>query len=1005
MRKQKLQLLIQRYKSARESGRLNDASEATMRAWIDELLKIFEWDVQDTQQVLMEHVLGGAQRNRLRNIGSTYSRPDYTLVNGRVPLIFVDAKSLRVNLNTEPAAAFQIRSYGWSINAPYSLITNFEQVAIYDCSVMPSVDDAVTTARLLSLSLDEYVDRYDELEHYLLRQNVLSGENSVMRSQSKALDESFSEMLRDSRRSLAVAIMSQNGSLNTKSLNFYVQTIINRILFIRVCESRGLEREGLLQEFAETDFWMRFRESSYADFYEKYDGPMFHRLPKLHALSINNDVFLTILRALYYPSPYCFDVIPLKTLSDIYDLFLGYQLVVDEHGCVSEHLKTEFQKTNGAVTTPEFLVNQVVVNTIEEERLMLLSAQQIMNLKIVDIACGSGVFLCEAYEYLVKHLEEKINAGEDIENRFYTFIEGKATLNIEGRRWIINNCIFGIDINPEAVEVAKLSLSLKLIDQYNQRNFAAVGIHGSQLLHGIGENIKCGNSLVGSDINMHMPQIIDNVEELEATNAFDWEEAFPEVSRNGGFDYVVGNPPYVEVKNYNVALPCMAEYIKRVYSSARNGKIDLAIPFIERGMQMLNQNGRLGFVVQKRFFKTDYGRGIRKLLTTHRWVNCIYNYSRTDLFAGRITYISLLICDRRSDNNEDVRYINAENAETLMLPSNTLTETPWNLENPQLQMLRVRLQQELGTLKDVCKVKVGLQVLWNDAYQIFVDHIDNGLIYGHSRLASQLVVEQAACRPLICNEHFSPLSRREYSTYAIFPYSVDEQGVVQDISFEDYVNTYPRAGAYLSEYRRTICEAVETLPQKDPHHYREEEHWHLYTRANNHGSIYEKICIPMTAQYTQAAVVMDRHVYCDNANMFFLQLEERDEVHLYALAGIINSTIFNTLARSIANSQQGGYYKFNKQFMNPVPFPQRAFTSVTPDIERIAQISQQIERLNQHIGHGWECRESGLRLALKNLWHELDCICNRLYGNLNQEEISLLYSVTRNDRQIYGQEN
>lgn len=1005
MRKQKLQLLIQRYRAARESGRLDGASEATMRTWIDELLGIFEWDVQDTQQVLMERTLSRSQRGRLQDIGSTNSRPDYTLVNGCVPLIFVDAKGLHVNLLRDAAAAFQIRSYGWSISAPYSLVTNFEQLVIYDCSVMPRVIDRSETARVLFLSLDEYVDRYDELERYLLRQNVLAGENRLGHSQSIALDKAFSEMLRDSRRLLASSIIERNGSLEIEALSFYVQTILNRLLFIRVCESRGLEREGLLKEFSETDFWARFKESSYAEFYERYDGPMFKRLPDLHELLIDNTVFQTILKELYYPSPYCFDVIPLKTLSDIYDLFLGYKLVVDEHGCVSEELKTEFQKTNGAVTTPEFLVNQVLTNTMDEEQLRLLSVQQIMNLKIVDISCGSGVFLCGAYEHLVKHIEERLDAGENIENRLYTRIAGKATLTIEGRRKLLNNCIFGVDINPEAVEVAKLSLSLKLIDQYDQRDFEAVGILGSQLLQGIGANIRCGNSLVESDIITRTPQIIDNVEELRATNAFDWVDAFPDVFCNGGFDYVVGNPPYVEVKNYNVALPCMAAYIKQVYPSARNGKIDLAIPFIERGMRLLNPNGRLGFVVQKRFFKTDYGKGIRRLLTTQRWVNCIYNYNRTDLFPGRITYIAILVCDKQSANNETVSFIDAESEETLPLPSALLTENPWNLENPRLQMLRLRLQQELGTLNEICHVKVGLQVLWNDAYQIYVDHIDNGLIYGRSRLAEHLVLELAACRPLLCNEHFSPLTRREYTTYALFPYSVSEQGSVRELSFDEFSNSYPRAGAYLSEFRSRICEAVETLPKKDPDNYCEDEHWHLYTRANNHGSIYEKICIPMTAQYTQAAVVMDRNVYCDNANMFFLQVPERGQVQLYALAGIINSTIFNTLARSIANSQQGGYFKFNKQFMGPVPFPRCAFKSVTPDIENLARISRQIERLNQCMAQNRGRRESGLRLTLRNLWNELDGICNRLYNISNPEEIALLYSVKRNDRMVYGQEN
>lgn len=141
-------------------------------------------------------------------------------------------------------------------------------------------------------------------------------------------------------------------------------------------------------------------------------------------------------------------------------------------------------------------------------------------------------------------------------------------MTLEGRKAIINQCIYGVDINPEAVEVSKLSLSLKLIDNYKPQDFEAVGIMGSQILQGIGNNIKCGNSLVGIDIETVCPSIAKNIKELQATNAFDWKTEFPEVFEKGGFDFVIGNPPYVEVKNYNVGLPSMAAYIKKYMSLA-----------------------------------------------------------------------------------------------------------------------------------------------------------------------------------------------------------------------------------------------------------------------------------------------------------------------------------------------------------------------------------------------------------------------------------------------------
>lgn len=998
-----LKSLVERYQTAKTNLQLKNSSEATIRAWIDEFLSIFDWDVHNTQQVLTEHSLGRSEKERLHGIGSTNTRPDYTLVNGNVPLAFVDAKSLDVDIEHDKDVAFQIRSYGWSIGAPFSIVTNFEQMAIYDCSVMPNIGDGADYARTFFFTYDQYVEKFDTLQSVLLRRNVIAGNLKLVHGKGNTLDENFSILLGEIRKELAKAIIKRNHIDSIRTLSYYVQIIINRVLFIRVCESRGLEVDGLLKRFSEKNFWEEFKNSSYADFYDHYDGPMFKKIPPLQSLTIDNDVFDHFLNSLYYPSPYRFDVIPLKTLSDIYDLFLGYQLVVDGD-TVTDELKSEFKKSNGAVTTPETLVSRVINCTMSSPAIEDLTIPQILNLKIVDIACGSGVFIVGAYDYLVNLIEKRMKSGEDVDERFAILLNGKSTLTIEGRKTIISNCLYGVDINPEAVEVAKMSLSLKLIDNYAPKDFGAVGILGPQILKGVGRNIRCGNSLVSSDIETLFPSISENLHELQATNAFDWQVAFPEVFEKGGFDFVIGNPPYVEVKNYNLELPYMAAYIKRMYSSSKNGKIDLAIPFIERGINILNSNGRLGFIIQKRFFKTDYGKGIRKLLTSQGVLNGIYDYKETDLFAGRITYVAILVCDNNKENNANIWYANSWDGSTMLLPSKALTETPWNFENVKLNSLRLRLSDQLGTLKDICHVKVGLQVLWNDAYQIIVDHIEGGLIYGHSVIDDNVVIEKEACKPLICNEHFAPLTKREYTTYAVFPYSVTDEGEVSELSIDEYSALYPKAGSYLLRHKELICNSVETLPQKNKA-YDSKEYWHLFTRANNHSAVYEKICVPMTAQYTQAAVIMDKHVYCDNANMFFIQVDTIDDTHLYALAAIINSTIFNTFARSIANPQQGGYYKFNRQFLDPVPVPKEAFLRCDKNIQKLATIAKRIEKLNEQIKNGLGSQTSGLQLSLKRQWQQLDKLCDKLYGITKAEDKALLYSTPRKDRNPYGQED
>ena len=335
--------LVDRFQQLKTDGGLNKSSEATMRAWIDELLAIFGWDVQNTHQVLTEHTLGKDERQRLHDIGSTNTRPDYTLVNGNVALAFVDAKSLDVDIKNDKSVAFQIRSYGWSVGAQYSIVTNFDTLAIYDCQCMPRVDDDANVARLRFYDSTEYVDNYEILHMFLLRENIITKKLEYSHSEQESLDYNFSRFLGEIRIKLAESIIRNNRYEDLDLVSSFVQTIINRILFIRVCESKGLEKEGLLQDYMNDDFWTRFKNSSYFEFYEHYDGPMFNRINPLQSLVVDNDTLGDFVSKLYYPSPYRFDVIPVKTLSDIYDLFLGYRLVLN-NGVVSDQLKEEKRK-------------------------------------------------------------------------------------------------------------------------------------------------------------------------------------------------------------------------------------------------------------------------------------------------------------------------------------------------------------------------------------------------------------------------------------------------------------------------------------------------------------------------------------------------------------------------------------------------------------------------------------------------------------------------------------
>lgn len=988
---------ITSYQQACERGELNNASEETTRTWINQMLDIFGWDVRNTNYVLQEVSLDVSERAALSEIGSTNTRPDYTLMNGRVRLFFLDAKKRSVNIQVDNEVAFQIRSYGWSIGANYSIVTNMDELAIYECTAMPRHTDNAEFARVIYLKVQDYIDNFEALNSFLGREEAINRRQSVRFVGRDSIDKNFSKALSSVRLKLAQAIKDGNRGINSLAdLNLWTQIILNRILFIRVCEARGLESVGLLKSYASTDFWREFKQSSYLTFYEHYDGPMFSRINQIHELNIDNDVFDELLSYLYYPSPYCFDVIPLKSISDIYDLFLGYHLEYDDSGTLTNALKSEFQRSNGAVTTPEHLVQNTINCTITPEYLQSLSNDEILNLRILDPACGSGVFLVSIYDHLVSQVETNIEDGtSSLPEQYIYSKDGRLCLNLEGRKLIVNNCLYGVDINQECVEVAKLSLSLRIIDGYDPCDFNSAGLYSAQILHGVGMNIKCGNSLVESDILTRVPEIRDNIEEFSATNIFNYRDAFNNIFSNGGFDFVIGNPPYVEVRNYNAALPCMANYIKDRYSSSRNGKIDLAIPFIERGIELLNDHGSLGYIVQKRFFRTAYGKGIRRLLSDQRLLRLVYNYNETDLFEDRITYVAVVVCDKSRTEEASITYISSDDGERIEIDKNTISETPWLFENHQTNALRVRLANELGALKDVCNIKVGVQVLWDRAYHIRVNRVDENFIYGSTAICENLQVEREACRVLLCNEHFEPLSIRPATTYILFPYDV-ENGSVNRIEFSDFESRYPYAGGYLRENRDLIEANVQTLPDRNITLDRDET-WHLFTRENNHNATYSKLCIPMTTQNPQASVVMSDSVYCDNANMSFVQIPDMTDDKLYAMAAIINSTPFAYFAKSIANPQQGGFYKFNKQFLDPVPFPCEEFVAFSENMQRLAVKARQIEETNIAITTNTS-HASRLHLLLSSLWNDVDNLCCELYGFSDEERNDVMLNARTDHR-------
>ena len=1006
--KAKLVELIGKYNHSLRLQNHTKISEETIRTWINEFLLIFGWDVRDTNQVLQERVLHGAQQQRLQEINSPHRKPDYILLNGTNIKSFVDAKSLDIDIFTSKEASYQIRSYGWSAQSPCAFVSNFEQFVIYDTRFVPEPDQDANLGTI-QLVIDDYTKNFDILFDHLWHDNICSNHLEELYAVNaieghNKVDSQFMIILSSFRKALANNLFHNNPELvrSDVALNYYTQVILDRIVFIRVCESKGIEEQEKLKHFAQSPegFWNSFKNSCYMEFFEHYDGAMFARDENFQKLCLDNSVLVSFIEKLYYPYPYRFDVIPVKVIANIYEEFLGKQLIID-NGTVKEITKDEYVRTNGAVPTPEHIVDMVCKQTLSLKDIH--SIDELLKVKILDPCCGSGVFIVSCYEHLADLMIQMLKKNEEEQRKhpdFFFISNGQWMLTITGRRAIVTNCIHGIDCDEAAIEVTKMSLALKIVDGNNPVAWERIGAFGDKVLREIADNIKLGNTLVDVDIKL-TPEQVGSIKPLDIRRTF--ANVFESTT---GFSYIIGNPPYVETKHYKAAQPVMHAYLSERYTTFE-GKADLAVLFIERCLHLLNDNGKLGFIIQRRWFRTDYGRMTRLLITSGKHLHKLIDFKATNIFKGRIVYASIMVLSQAKCDNIQYYYMPNEASAIKSLFENSdskghfkscsFTNIPnqtgdgtWAFDSYVIAQIGKRLRNDCGTLAEYpyLTIKDGIQALWKKIYHITNAHFEADVIIGQNGFKERVCVEAAAVRGVIYNRVFYPFKNVEPDAYCIFPYV---GASTKSIPFSELQSVYPLLYNYLLQNEERIKNNVEC---------RCGDVWHTFTREHNQTMYYvDKIIIPMTARDTIATFISDKGLYMDNANVWFISVSGARHDVMKAITCIINSTIFSVLGKAGANPQSGGYYKFNKQFLAPIPFPCRKIVSGAQAVNQLSALYDEISNLQDRYITATPGGKEVITHTLSAKWTKLDDICYSLY-EVTQEEEQQIKNVGRTMNRI-----
>ncbi|MCA9365009.1 MAG: Eco57I restriction-modification methylase domain-containing protein [Candidatus Moranbacteria bacterium] len=317
---------------------------------------------------------------------------------------------------------------------------------------------------------------------------------------------------------------------------------------------------------------------------------------------MSDEVLVQIVADLYYPnSPYAFSVVDPKILSDIYEQFLAKTISISNGVEVKTEYKPEVKIANGVYTTPSFIVREMVRRSAESR---ISNPADIKEIKIADIACGSGIFLLEAYDYLLAHSLQYYVGINKSSDKLRKDDYGDDFLTIEAKKEILQKQVFGVDIDEQAVEVTKFSLLLKLLEDVPVSEIEALAMRREKILPSLEGNIVCGNSIVDEKYLAYRGIASLDHAELSLVKPFDWKSAFPGIFTHGGFDIVIGNPPYTKIQNMVHYSPREVGYYQSKFSpylSSHGNNFDKYHLFFERAISLLSEKGCVGFIIPHKF--------------------------------------------------------------------------------------------------------------------------------------------------------------------------------------------------------------------------------------------------------------------------------------------------------------------------------------------------------------------------------------------------------------------
>jgi type I restriction-modification system DNA methylase subunit len=950
MREQKrveIQDLVNRFVSRQAEYESGGYLESQLRTdFVDELFRALGWDLTNKAN------LSPLCREVLVEKGDTKGRPDYSFrVNGE-DVFFVEAKAVSKGTD-KPDDVFQAKKYGWNTRkVTIAILTDFKTFKVFDASLKPAVNQP-NVGLLFELKCTHFADTdFDKLWRFS-RKEVFNGslEKLILKdAASKRLripvDTAFLEQMTFWREALAKDVYKNNPEISVGMLNDVVQRLLDRLVFIRILEDRKIIESKTLRDIAEN-----WREAKHRDIQmplnalfrklsEDFNGNIFKSHP-CETTAYSSEVVAEIIDELYYPkSPYDFAVIGVELLGVIYEKYLGKTIRLTEKRVKVEE-KPEVRKAGGVYYTPKWVVNYIIDNTVGE-LIKSKKPEEIAKLRILDPACGSGSFLIGALEelfsyhlcYYSEHLKEAkhgtlfpllvIEHDED----------GNVThrLSIETKGQILRNNIYGVDIDPQAVEITMMSLYIKVLE--GEKTLP----HNRELLPSLSNNIRCGNSLIGFDFLEQKTLVEDS--EKERVNPFEWRSKSTGfgniIGEKDGFDAIIGNPPYIRIQTMKEWAPNEVDYFSRKYKTAASGNYDIYVVFVERAVELLSDKGLFGFIMPHKFFQAEYGANLRKLIAEGKLLREIVNFTDQQVFDQATTYTHLLFLSKAE--NKTFKYAEVHKLENPVgqmvtikkkneyqnhairvgvLPVTMVTETPWQFGVGAETAILSKLNSVPQRLADVAS-RI-FQGLVTGADPVFILERkspvkDGKLVDVYSKaLGKNFKIEAGILKPLLKGQEIKRYSTPDWKYWIIFPYNI-VNGKADVISKEEMENKYPKTWQYLNENRKK-------LQERDRGKLKVE--WYVFARTQNIEQFYApKIMTQVLAN--RASFTLDKEglyyfVGGGNAGGYGVKLKSKYGLDSRYVTGLLNSKLLEFYLKKVSTPFRGGFYSYAKRFIEQLP--------------------------------------------------------------------------------------